>query len=174
MTKPIGNMETMNYKWNKLQMGEHKRKERIEKEKEEENCAENQQSAQMYGYCCRQHAKVAKMSKVQEVMMFDRPCKYGQCCACHDICRQEMTVYEGGGESNKIGYIKQPFLGGGLSPTLQMMDREGDEPTAIIKANALEAFAATIPLRSRILVEPVLERLSRRDPKVWESLRKNL
>jgi hypothetical protein len=153
MTKPIGNMETINYKWNKFQMGEKKRKERIEKEKEEENCAENQQSAQMYGYCCRQHAvdqgvlgflgetankydvftddggekyKVIESSdyclmpccckglqlhvfqpeasKDQEVMMFDRPYKYGQCCACLgiqccaclDICRQEMTVYVSG------------------------------------------------------------------------------
>jgi hypothetical protein len=93
--------------------------------------------------CCNPNHKLQlhvfqpEASKDQEVMMFDRPCKCGQCCACHDICRQEMTVYEGGGESNKIGYIKQPFLGGFLSPTLEMMDREGDEPTAIIKANAV-------------------------------------
>jgi hypothetical protein len=55
MPEPIGNMaSTINYKW-----GEKERKERSEKEREEENCAENQQSAN-YGYCCHQHAKVAK------------------------------------------------------------------------------------------------------------------
>jgi hypothetical protein len=36
---------------------EKKRKERSEKEREEESC---KQSAQNYGYCCHQHAKVAK------------------------------------------------------------------------------------------------------------------
>jgi hypothetical protein len=37
-----------------------KRKGRMEKDREEENCAENQRSGQMYGHCCCQHAKVAK------------------------------------------------------------------------------------------------------------------
>jgi hypothetical protein len=35
--------------------------EREEKEKEEENCADNQKSALKCGYCCDQHVKVAKM-----------------------------------------------------------------------------------------------------------------
>jgi hypothetical protein len=56
MSKPIGNMATINYK-----RGEKKRKERDEKEREEENCAENQKSALNCGYCCHQHAKVAKI-----------------------------------------------------------------------------------------------------------------
>jgi hypothetical protein len=55
MTKPIGNMATINSKG-----GAKKRKERGEKEREEENYAQNQQSAQNYSYCCHQHAKVAK------------------------------------------------------------------------------------------------------------------
>jgi hypothetical protein len=56
MTKSAGNMETINYKG-----GEKERKKRIEKERDEDNCAENQQSAQMYGYhCCCQHAKMTK------------------------------------------------------------------------------------------------------------------
>jgi hypothetical protein len=55
MTTPIGNMATINFK-----QGEKNRKERGEKERKEENCAENQQSVQNYGYCCHQYAKVAK------------------------------------------------------------------------------------------------------------------
>jgi hypothetical protein len=43
MTKPIVYIPTINYK-----REEKKRKERIEKEREEENCAKNQQSAQNY------------------------------------------------------------------------------------------------------------------------------
>lgn len=33
-----------------------------------------------------------------------------------------------------IGVIKQPFLGGVFAPKLNVMDREGDEPTATIEA----------------------------------------
>jgi hypothetical protein len=55
MSKPIGTMATMNYR-----RGKRKRKERMETEKEEETCAENQQKAHMNGYCCHQRAKVAK------------------------------------------------------------------------------------------------------------------
>jgi hypothetical protein len=56
MLKPIGSMSTINYK-----RGEKKRKERENKERGEENCADNQKSALNCGYCCHQHAKVAKM-----------------------------------------------------------------------------------------------------------------
>ena len=56
MSKPIGSMATIKYK-----RGEKKRKERENKEKEEENCADNQKRALNCGYCCHQHAKVAKM-----------------------------------------------------------------------------------------------------------------
>jgi hypothetical protein len=45
---------------NQLQMWEKKRKGRLEKEREEEDCSENQRSAQNYGYCCHQHAMAAK------------------------------------------------------------------------------------------------------------------
>jgi hypothetical protein len=55
MSKPIGTMTTINYR-----RGERKRKEIMDKEKEEETCAENQQKAHVKGYCCHQHAKVAK------------------------------------------------------------------------------------------------------------------
>jgi hypothetical protein len=55
MLKPIGTMTTINFR-----RGERKRKERMEKEKEEETCAKNQQKAHVKGYCCHQHAKVAK------------------------------------------------------------------------------------------------------------------
>jgi hypothetical protein len=55
MSKPNGTMATINYR-----RGERKRKERMEKEREEETCAKNQQKVQMNGYGCHQHAKVAK------------------------------------------------------------------------------------------------------------------
>jgi hypothetical protein len=56
MTQPTSNLATINYK-----RGEKKRKkEGQEQVREEENCAEDQQTAQNHGYCCHQHAKVAK------------------------------------------------------------------------------------------------------------------
>jgi hypothetical protein len=65
MTKPIGTIATINFK-----RGEKKRKERMEKDRELETCAKNQKTAQMYGYCCHQHEKVAtaehKKSKKQK------------------------------------------------------------------------------------------------------------
>jgi hypothetical protein len=48
-------MATINYK-----RGEKKRKDRQVQENEEDNCAKDQESAQNHGYCCHQHAKVAK------------------------------------------------------------------------------------------------------------------
>ena len=42
-----------------------------------------------------------------------------------------MTASDGTGE--KFGYIQAPFLGGGLSPKLQIMEREGDEEYATSK-----------------------------------------
>ena len=56
-----------------------------------------------------------------------------------------MKVYQGDLKSDKepnpehlIGYIKQPIMGGMLSPTLDVMDRDGDgaEPFATIQAEA--------------------------------------
>jgi hypothetical protein len=65
MTQPCSKMATINYK-----PGEKKWKERQEKELEEENCAEDQQNAQNHGYCCHQHARIAKdgTRKAQEVV----------------------------------------------------------------------------------------------------------
>lgn len=65
------------------------------------------------------------VSPKDEVMIFERPCKCGQCCSCCNICQQEMTVFDG--EGGQLGYIKQPFLGGGFAPKLEVMDREDDE-----------------------------------------------
>jgi len=59
------------------------------------------------------HVFAPSHSPSKEVMFFDRPCKCGQCCSVCDICRQEMVISDG--NRNQIGYIKQPFLGGGLS-----------------------------------------------------------
>lgn len=73
----------------------------------------------------------SEVSSKDEVMRFDRPCKCGQCCACCDICRQEMIAYDGMG--GQVGYIRQPFLGGGFAPKLQVMDRTGEDPYATSK-----------------------------------------
>lgn len=95
--------------------------------------------------CCRPnhelklHVFAPGQSSSTEVMFFDRPCKCGQCCAFHDSCQQEMHVFDGPETmGNRIGYIKQPFMGGGLSPTVHIMDREdAEEPVATVKANAV-------------------------------------
>ncbi|KAL3938019.1 MAG: hypothetical protein SGBAC_006976 [Bacillariaceae sp.] len=94
--------------------------------------------------CCRPnhalqlHVYEPSKSNTDELMVLDRPCKCGQCCAILDICRPEMTVFEGAEiNGNKIGYIKQPVMGGFLSPSLEIMDREEDEePYATITSNA--------------------------------------
>eukprot|EP00980_Cylindrotheca_fusiformis_P024952 scaffold12769_cov141-Cylindrotheca_fusiformis.AAC.12 len=95
--------------------------------------------------CCRPnhelklHVFAPGKSSSEEVMFFERPCKCGQCCACHNICMQEMHVFDGPeAMGNRIGYITQPFLGGGLSPTVHIMEREEDEePVATVTANAV-------------------------------------
>jgi hypothetical protein len=86
MSEPIGSMAKFNYNW-----GEKKRKERENKEREEENCAGNPKSALICGYCCHQHAKVAKMEheeskrqkKKKETVkkMIDGP---GHCIHCDE------------------------------------------------------------------------------------------
>lgn len=96
-------------------------------------------------YCCRVccrpnhalqlHVFQPQVSATEEVMTMDRPCKCGRCFSCLNICRQEMTVMERGGKT--LGYISEPFLGGGLSPTLEVMDREGGEVVATVTANAV-------------------------------------
>ena len=90
------------------------------------------------GRCCcnpnhelKLHVYAPEVSSKDEVMRFDRPCKCGQCCACCQICQQEMIAYDGAG--GQVGYIRQPFLGGGFSPKLQVMDREGEDPYATSK-----------------------------------------
>ena len=100
--------------------------------------------------CCRPnhalklHVYLPEIDTEHGVMHMDRPCKCGQCCACCKLCRQEMRVYEGEGNfesdedpSKLIGYIQQPFMGGGLSPQLDVMDREGGEPIATIQAEGV-------------------------------------
>lgn len=81
------------------------------------------------------HVFAPSHSPSKEVMIFDRPCKCGRCCSVCDICRQEMVISDG--NRNQVGYIKQPFLGGGLSPKLQVMERDGEEPFATIESDAI-------------------------------------
>lgn len=100
--------------------------------------------------CCRPnhslklHVYLPEVDQEHGVMHMDRPCKCGQCCACCGCCRQEMSVYEGEGHAESdedptkmIGYIRQSFMGGGFSPKLNVMSRDGDgdHPMASIKGN---------------------------------------
>jgi len=80
-----------------------------------------------------------EVSHTDAVMVFDRPCKCGQCCSCCDICRQEMTAYDG--EGGQVGYVKQPLFGGGFAPKLEVMEREGEEPYATIESDAMCCIA---------------------------------
>mmetsp|Transcript_4372 Transcript_4372/g.9384 ORF Transcript_4372/g.9384 Transcript_4372/m.9384 type:complete len:316 (-) Transcript_4372:232-1179(-) len=87
--------------------------------------------------CCRPNHKLQLhvYQEGNEVMYLDRGCKCGQCFSCHECCRQEMKVHMGPGEGEMIAHIMEPSMGGGLSPTLQVMDRDGND-VATIKANA--------------------------------------
>lgn len=62
--------------------------------------------------CCRPNHKlqIHVFQEGQEILYFDRGCKCGRCCACTELCQQEMKVYEGPGEGQLIGHIKQPFM----------------------------------------------------------------
>lgn len=89
--------------------------------------------------CCRPNHKLElhvfdpKVSPDAPIIRMERPCKCN-CISCLPLCRQEMKVYTG---DDEIAYIQQPFLGGGFSPTLQIMDREDGEHYATVKANAV-------------------------------------
>jgi hypothetical protein len=48
----------MNFK-----MKEKKRKDHLEKEREEKECHENQQNAQNQGFCCHEHAQTMKKER---------------------------------------------------------------------------------------------------------------
>mmetsp|Transcript_13103 Transcript_13103/g.17155 ORF Transcript_13103/g.17155 Transcript_13103/m.17155 type:complete len:331 (+) Transcript_13103:44-1036(+) len=87
--------------------------------------------------CCRPNHKL-QLHVYQgdnEVMYMDRGCKLGCCCSCHESCQQEMKVHVGPGEGELIAHIKEPMLGGFLSPTLNVMDRDGND-IAKIQAKA--------------------------------------
>jgi len=127
---------------------------------------------------CRPNHKLqmrVKNEKGQEILWLDRGCKLGGCFSCCDCCRQEMDVYVAGqpapGAASPeylidmhspssggkiIASIHEPFMGCGgpdgsnlgLSPTLEIMDREGGgvapsasmqktEKLIILKANAV-------------------------------------
>jgi len=93
------------------------------------------------GRCCcnpnhelKLHVFRPDYSSTESIMTFDRPCKLG-CCAFMDICRQEISVLEGSSGA-PIALVKQPIMGGGFSPQLDIMDREGGELQATIKAEA--------------------------------------
>ena len=80
----------------------------------------------------------------KEVMMIDRPCYCGGCCACCDICQHKANLYSappGGGaamvdETMLVASVRQPFMGGGLSPTLEVMDRDGTTKLATVTGPA--------------------------------------
>jgi ATPase subunit of ABC transporter with duplicated ATPase domains len=111
LTQPTSDLATINYK-----RGEKKRKDRQEKEKEEENCAQDQESAQNHGYCCHQHAKVAKkeherykkqvsrqMEKTKEIINEEEQCVHcdEDPCVFTQIemrpCKNDEIYYNVGG-----------------------------------------------------------------------------
>jgi hypothetical protein len=75
----------------------------------------------------------------KEVLLLDRPFKCaGCCCTCHECCQQTLDVYAATPERKaaldpalKIATVRQPLLGGGLAPALDVMDREGNALASI-------------------------------------------
>jgi hypothetical protein len=86
--------------------------------------------------CCRPNHKLQLhvYNEGHEVMYLERGCKCN-CCACSELCRQEMHVYKGPGQGELLAHIMVPIMGGLFSPTLNVMDRDGED-IATIKANA--------------------------------------
>ena len=72
-------------------------------------------------------------------MLIDRPFKCaGYCCTCCDMCAQRADVYAATADKPveqtqemMIATIQQPLLGGGFSPTLNVMDRESNQLATI-------------------------------------------
>ena len=89
-------------------------------------------------------AMSAVTGATKEVMLVDRPCYCGGCCACCDICQHKANLYAappGGGaamvdETMLVASVRQPFMGGGLSPTLDVMDRDGTTKLATVTGPA--------------------------------------
>ena len=93
------------------------------------------------GCCCRvfcnpQHKfnlNVIDVETKQQVMTFHHPFKcWPCCCTCSNMCRDEMTVFDGRvgldnaealASAQPIGHVKQPMCGGGLAPTLEIWDQ---------------------------------------------------
>ncbi|GBG26453.1 Phospholipid scramblase 3 [Hondaea fermentalgiana] len=60
------------------------------------------------------------------IMHADKPFKLN-CCACFDICRHEVKVQDSNGTF--FSHAKVPLFGGGLSPQMEIMTREGEVHT---------------------------------------------
>jgi len=101
----------------------------------------------------------AEVSSSEEAMVFDRPCKCGQCCACFNICRQEMIAYDR--TRNQVGYIRQPFMGGGFSPKLQVMERDGEDPYATIESTAFCCIAGLCCDHTFVVKDPTGNEIGR-------------
>ena len=98
-------------------------------------------------------------------------CKNPCCCACMQCCRDSMRVHAGDitqGEPGEIpmdkvmGGCEQPFLGGGFTPTVQVMDREQDglseAPLSVVEGPFC-CIGGCLQVRPRALA---IDRLSRR------------
>jgi hypothetical protein len=72
-------LATINYKH-----GEKKRKDRREKEKEEENCAQDQEYAGNHGYCCHQHERNKKQISRQTEKTNEFINEEEQCIHCDE------------------------------------------------------------------------------------------
>ncbi|KAK7254090.1 phospholipid scramblase [Aureococcus anophagefferens] len=104
------------------------------------------------------HVYTPGMFGSREVLLLDRPFKCaGCCCTCHECCQQTLDVvfrrrascferpkacasqvYAATPEQKaaldpalKIATVRQPLLGGGLAPSLDVMDREGNALASI-------------------------------------------
>lgn len=77
-------------------------------------------------------SKPGIITKGADMMLIDRPCYCGQCCACFDCCLHKAELYSAGPDGAAavdpallVASVRQPIGGGGFSPTLEVMDREG-------------------------------------------------
>ena len=74
----------------------------------------------------------------QKVLTMDRPWNWN-CCCCElgNMCgMSKMEVFAGGStdEADKIGAIRMPLCGGGLTPKFHLEDRNGDAQAVVNRA----------------------------------------
>jgi hypothetical protein len=109
MSEPTSDMEKMNFK-----RKEKKRKDRLEMVREEEECHENQMSAQNQGFCCHEHKKRMKKERALSVMKNINNIKQKENGPDHCIhCDEDPCVFvqieSRLGENDAIYYDEEEF-----------------------------------------------------------------